>query len=110
MEISDLSLQPLVPCKRSQQYYNAAAIRPLGHFENLNFHCQCTTASYLPTANSKLLKIANQAASTLCSKDNKETLSTSSHCVFASDFCHERKSALRHMKFISDVVQEEPDG
>ena len=34
----------------------------------------------------------NQAASTRCSVDNKEKLSTNILSEYASDFCHDRKS------------------
>ena len=36
----------------------------------------------------------NQAASTRCSVDNKEKLSTNIRSEYASDFCHDRKSAF----------------
>ena len=40
------------------------------------------------------LKILNQAASTRCSGDNKEKLSANIRREYASDFCHDRISAL----------------
>ena len=35
----------------------------------------------------------NKAASTRCSVDNKENLSANTRSEYASDFCHDRKSA-----------------
>ena len=39
-------------------------------------------------------EILKQAASTRCSGDNKEKLSTNIGSEYASDFCHDRKSAF----------------
>ena len=36
----------------------------------------------------------NQAASTRCSGDNKEKLARNIRSEYASDFCHDRKSAF----------------
>ena len=43
-------------------------------------------------------KIFNQAASTHCSDDNKEKMSKNIRSEYASDFCHDRKSALNVLK------------
>ena len=61
----------------------------------LNYHCCCIVTWQLLAANSKLVENFEQAASTRCSGDNKEKLSTNIRSEYASDFCHDRKSALR---------------
>ena len=49
---------------------------------------------HLLAANSKLVENFEPAASTCCSGDNKEKLPVHIHSQYASDFCHDRKSAL----------------
>ena len=67
-------------------------VRPILNI--LNYHCCCIVTWHLLAANSKLVEILNQAASTRCSGDDKEQLSTSIHSEYVSDFWHDRKSAL----------------
>ena len=50
---------------------------------------------HLLAANRKLIENFNQAASTRCSGDDKEKLSTNIRSEYASDFCHDRKSAFK---------------
>ena len=49
------------------------------------------------TGNPPQQKILNQAASTRCSGDNKEKLSTNIRSEYASDFCHDRKFAFKDL-------------
>ena len=85
---SHRSMQPLLPCARSQQFFPSATIRSFGHFVQ---HCHCIVTWHLFAANSKLVEFLNQAASTRCCVDNKEKLSTNIRSEYASDFCHDRK-------------------
>ena len=87
-----LSLQPLLPYTRSQQCFPIATVRTCGHFEKFELplsHCiySLRIANYLT--------IFNQAASNRRSDNNKEKLSASIRSELASDFCRERKFALR---------------
>ena len=47
------------------------------------------------TGNPPLVENLNQAASTRCGGDNKEILPANIRSEYASDFCHDRKSASR---------------
>ena len=51
------------------------------------------------------LRIFNQAASTRCSGDNKEKLSTNVCSEYASDFCYDRKSALKDKYNNNNIFQ-----
>ena len=98
---SHLSLKPLLPCTRSQQWFTTATIRSLGHLKT-----SATIVVVLPSGIYSLrianwLKFFNQAASTRCSGDNKEKLSTSIRSEHASYFCHDKKFAFRHLIFKS---------
>ena len=79
---SHLSLQPLLLCTRSQQCSPTATVRSFGHFEHLELPLSSIVTWHLLDANSKLVKILNQAASTRCSGDNKEKLSTNIHSEY----------------------------
>ena len=48
-----LSLQPLLPCTRSQQCFTTTTIRSFGHFEHLELPL---SLCHLPDANSKLVE------------------------------------------------------
>ena len=52
---------------------NASPLQPSDRFAILyilNYHCRCIVTWHLFAANSKLVEILNQAASTCCSGDN----------------------------------------
>ena len=85
---SHLSLQPLLPCTRSQQCFTTATNRLFGHFEHLEL-----PLSYCDVA---FTQGKEQMVSTRCSGNNKEKLCTNIR-KYASDFCHDRKSSLREI-------------
>ena len=91
---SYLSLQPLFLCTKTQQCFTTATFRSFGHFEHLELPLSLYFDVHSLTANSKLVENFNQAASTRCSGDNKEKLSRNIRSEYASDFCHDRKSAF----------------
>ena len=62
----------------------------------LNYHCRCIVTWHLLAVNSK--SVENFEPS---SGDNKEKLSSNIHSEYASDFCHDRKFALRsYLEFL----------
>ena len=83
-----LPLQPLLPRTRSQQSDHLATLNILATIVVVLLHGIYS----LQIANS--LKNFNQAVSTRCSIDNKEKLSANIRREYASDFCHDRKSAF----------------
>ena len=91
-----LSLQRLFPCTRSQQCFTTADIRLLAILNILNYHCRCIVTWHLLAANSKLVENFQPSSNSV---DNKEKLSTNIRSEYASDFCHDRKSALNLMVY-----------
>ena len=61
-----------------------------GFARSKNFPGGCTQLELTET----LVENLNQTASTRCSSDKKEKLSTNIHSEHASDFCHDRKSTF----------------
>ena len=71
---------------------NVSPIQPsdrsaISNILNSNYHCRCIVTWHFLTANSKLIENLNQAASTRCSGDNKEKLSTNIWSEYANAFC-----------------------
>ena len=69
----------------------------------LNYHCRCIVTCIYSLRIANWLKILNQAVSIRCSGDNKETLSTKIRSEYASDFCHDRESALTRKQNLLDA-------
>ena len=80
-----------------QEAINVSSLQRLdrsGILSVLNYHCRCIVASHLLAANSKLVENFQPSIKTRCSVDNKEKLSANIRSAYASDFCHDRKSAF----------------
>ena len=75
---SHLSLQPLLPCTKSQQCFTTAIIPSGPAILNIsNYHVVVLRRGIYSLRIANLLKILNQAASTRCGAGNKKKLSAS---------------------------------